>query len=91
MSTSTFSQEGRLLSIKTTLGKQDLLLEKLTATETLSKPFEFKTTLLSHNFEVDIKSLLRTNATLTLGLADGTSRNFNAVFRTITQTAESGG
>jgi type VI secretion system secreted protein VgrG len=91
MGSSTFSQTGRLLQIKTTLGTTDLLLEKWTGDETLSKPFEFKVLMLSTNFSVDIKSLLRTSATISLELADGTMRNFNAIFRSIVQAAESGG
>jgi type VI secretion system secreted protein VgrG len=91
MASSTFSQEGRLLQIKTTLGVTELLLEKLTLEETLSKPFELKVVMLSGNFEVDIKSLLRSNATISLKLADGTERYFNAVFSSITQSIQSGG
>ena len=87
----TFTQENRLLAIKTTLGVTELLLEKLDGEEALSKPFEFKVLMLSPNFEVDIKSLLRTSATITLYLSDGTPRYFNAVFRSIVQTGESGG
>src|ERR1022692_1057423 len=91
MGSSIFSQEGRLLQIKTTLGLTELLLEKLSGEETLSKPFEFKVLMLSPDSEVDIKSLLRTNATISLHLADGTRRYFNAVFRSIAQATESGG
>jgi type VI secretion system secreted protein VgrG len=91
MGSSIFSQEGRLLEIKTTLGLTELLLEKLSGEETLSKPFEFKVLMLSPDSEVDIKSLLRTNATISLHLADGTRRYFNAVFRSIAQATESGG
>jgi type VI secretion system secreted protein VgrG len=84
----TYSQEDRLLTITTTLGATELLLEKFQGTESLSTLFEFRLTLLSTNFSVDLKSLLRTSATVTLYLADGTPRYFNAVFRTLTQARE---
>ena len=81
----TYSQEERLLKIKTTLGETKLLLERFSGAETLSQPFEFKLTMLSTDFSVDIKSLLRTNVTITLIMADGTNRYFNAVFSSISQ------
>jgi len=86
--TITYSQEDRLLAVKTTAGTTELLLEKLSGTEALSKPFEFKLTMLSTNFEVDLKSLLRTPVTLTVIQADGSERYFNAVFRSLTQAKE---
>jgi type VI secretion system secreted protein VgrG len=83
-----YKQEGRLLQIETTLGDNELLLEKFSGAETLSKPFEFQLTLLATDFEVDIKSLLRTTATVTLILANGNKRYFNAVFHSIMQGHE---
>jgi type VI secretion system secreted protein VgrG len=83
-----YKQEGRLLQIQTTLEENDLLLEKFSGTETLSKPFEFHVTLLSTDFDVDLKSLLRTSATVTLILADGSKRYFNTVFHSIMQGQE---
>ena len=83
-----YSQKERLLQIKTTLGETELLLEKFTGTEALSKPFEFAATLLSPDFSVDLKALLRTKATITIYLADGTPRYFNAVFRSLSQAKE---
>jgi type VI secretion system secreted protein VgrG len=81
----TYSQAERLLAVKTTLGVTQLLLERFAGAETLSQPFEFKLTMLSTNFSVDIKSLLRTSVTVTLIMADGTSRYFNGVFSSLTQ------
>ena len=91
MASATYSQEGRLLRIKTTLGLTELLLEKWSGVESLSKPFEFRVVMLSTDLQVDIKSLLRTSATISLYLADGTPRYFNAVFRSIVQSHQSGG
>jgi type VI secretion system secreted protein VgrG len=83
-----YSQEDRLLSIKTTLGETELLLKRFAGTEAVSTPFEFRVTLLSPNKAVDLKSLLRTPATVSLVLADGTERPFNAVFRSFRQAED---
>jgi len=83
--TVTYSQQERLLSVKTTLGETELLLERFSGTESLSQPFEFKLTLLSTNDAVDIKSLLRTAVTVTLIMADNTKRYFNGLFASLTQ------
>lgn len=87
--TITYSQEERLISVKTTLGETELLLERFCGTETLSKPFEFKLTMLSTNFSVDIKSLLRTPVTVTAIMADDTPRYFNGVFCSLAQAKAS--
>jgi type VI secretion system secreted protein VgrG len=86
--TITYSQEDRLLNIETSVGATELLLEKMAGTEALSKPFEFKLTMLSANFSVDLKSLLRTPVTITIIMADSTPRYFNAIFRSLTQAKE---
>ena len=84
----TYSQEERLLKIKTKDGVTELLLEKFSGTEELSKPFEFKLTMLSTDFSVDLKSLLRTPVTITIVMANGTERYFNAIFRSLTHAKE---
>jgi type VI secretion system secreted protein VgrG len=86
-----YSQEERLLEIKTTLGETELLLERFSGTEAVSAPFEFRCTLLSTLETVDLKSLLRTPATISLSLPDGTERPFHAIFRSLTQAEEGEG
>ena len=86
-----YSQEERLLEIKTTLGETALLLEKFTGTEAVSRPFEFEVTLLSPSHLVDMKKLLRTPATVSLYLADGTERPFHGIFRSLKQAEEGEG
>jgi type VI secretion system secreted protein VgrG len=83
-----YKQEGRLLQIDTTLGEDKLLLEKFSGAETLSKPFEFRVTMLSTELDVDIKSLLRTSVTVALILSDGEKRYFNGVFHSVMQAQE---
>jgi type VI secretion system secreted protein VgrG len=88
VSDGSYTQEHRLLKIKTTLGETELLLEKFSGTEEVSTPFEFRVRLLSQNAAVDLKALLRTTATVSVTLADGSERPFNAVFRSLKQAQE---
>ena len=83
-----YSQEDRLLNITTTAGNDIILLERFMATESLSAPFEFRVTLLSASEALDMKSLLRTPATINLILADGTERPFHAIFKSFRQAEE---
>jgi type VI secretion system secreted protein VgrG len=83
-----YKQEHRLLKIKTTLGVTKLMLEKFSGTEELSTPFEFRVRLLSEDAAVDLKSLLRTAATVSITLADGTTRPFHALFKSLTQAQQ---
>jgi type VI secretion system secreted protein VgrG len=83
-----FTQDGRLIKITTTLGKDKLLLEKFSGEETLSKPFEFEVTLLSTDPEIDLKGLLRTSVTVEITLIDETPRYFNAVVHSMMQSQE---
>ena len=55
-----YSEEYRLIKIKTILSDTELLLERFSGSEEMSRPFEFHVTLLSTDFNVDMKSLLRT-------------------------------
>ncbi|MDE3167315.1 MAG: hypothetical protein KGN36_16050, partial [Acidobacteriota bacterium] len=84
-----YSQKKRMLSIKAS--DPSLLLEKLAGTEAVSQPFEFKLNLLSALDSVDLKALLRTPATVSLYLPDGSERYFNGLFRTVAQSREGEG
>jgi type VI secretion system secreted protein VgrG len=83
MADTKFKQEGRLIKIKTILEDDKVLLEKFEGAETLSEPFEFHVTLLSNDQQLNLKSLLRTNVTVSLTLIDETTRYFNAVVHSI--------
>jgi type VI secretion system secreted protein VgrG len=85
-----YSQQQRLINITTpSLPDTTLLLERFTAEEEMSKPFQFRAMLLSTEDSVDIKSLVRKPATVALTLSDGTFRYFNAVFQSLKQAKES--
>ena len=80
------SQDNRLLSISTDLGKDVLLLDHVAGVEQVSRPFHFQVTLLAEQAEnnpskVDARALLGTKATITIGLAEGKKRYINGVIR----------
>src|SRR5579872_4545345 len=86
-----YAQKQRLLEIKTASSDPELLLESFSGTEAVSTPFEFQISLLCTSDSVDLKSLLRTPATVTLNLADKSERYFHAIFRSLTQAPEGEG
>jgi type VI secretion system secreted protein VgrG len=80
-----YSQEGRPIQIATALGDTELLLEGFAGTESVSAPFEFEVRLLSENPCVDLKSLLRSPAVISLHLPDGKIRYIHGVFNRLAQ------
>lgn len=79
-----YSQEGRALSLSTPLGPDALLLERLSGTEALSRPFELKLGLLAEK-PVDFGLVVGRPATVTLTLGNGTLRYFNGIIRRFRQ------
>ena len=77
------SQQDRPMLLTTELGEDTLLLHRLTGAEAVSLPFEFRVGMLSENQQVDLQSLLRTSATISIALADGSFRYINGTWRQI--------
>ena len=82
------SQKDRFLRIDTTEKEDLLLLEKLVGTEELSRLFEFKLSLLSNDFSLNMKNLLRKPATITMTLPNGKLRYLHGHFRSIAHAKE---
>ena len=82
---SLFSQEGRLLRIKTGLPEGDLLLGGFSGREAISQPFLFECDLLSEDSAVDPKAVLEKPVTIEIALPDGDSRFINGVCRRFMQ------
>lgn len=75
---SSYTQAKRLLSIKTPLGKDVLLLHGLTGHEGISRLFSFELDLLAYaNDSIMFKDIVGQNVTITIQLADGTPRYIN--------------
>lgn len=84
------TQDNRLLSIYTDLGKDVLLLDHVAGVEQVSRPFHFEVTLLAEQAEgnpskVDPRELLGTCATITIGLAEGKKRYIHGLIRRFAQ------
>lgn len=80
-----YSQANRPTRIKTTLGETELLLEGFSGSESISEPFQFKVSLVSENPSIDLKSLVRTPATIYLRLPSGSERVFHGIFQSLRQ------
>jgi type VI secretion system secreted protein VgrG len=83
----TLKRQYRLIDITIQGEKKDeLVLEALSGIEEMSRPYEFQLRLLSTKLNIDMKDLLRKQATVTLQLAgDSQKRYFNGSFASFRQ------
>ncbi|MBS1794065.1 MAG: type VI secretion system tip protein VgrG [Acidobacteria bacterium] len=86
------TQDGRLMSITTPMGKDYLLVNRFTATEGLSQLFSFDVELLHEettvSFEptrVDPKRLLGQGVTISIAASDGSTREFTGMVNKFSQ------
>ncbi|HEX8369284.1 MAG TPA: type VI secretion system tip protein TssI/VgrG [Pyrinomonadaceae bacterium] len=86
------TQDGRLLSISTPLGKDFLLLKRMKATEGLSELFRLDVELLheetSEGFEatpVDVQRILGQTVSIAITQRDGNTRAFNGIVSRFSQ------
>ncbi len=77
-----WTQEGRLLTIETPLGKDKLLLSGLEGEEQTSRLFRFDLELLSEETDIDPNKLLGKSVSFSVGLPGDTERRwFNGIVR----------
>ena len=74
-----YSQEDRLVSLTTPLGKDVLLLAGFTGHEAISRLFSFHLDLLSEQGPIDFSHIIGKNVTISVTLTDNTARYFNGV------------
>lgn len=86
------TQDGRLLSISTPLGKDYLLLQRMKVTEGISELFRIDVELLREEdqpghaaTEVDVNALLGQSVTIGVDQRDGTARIFNGIVQQFSQ------
>ena len=84
-----YSQAKRPMRIDTTLGADVLLLAAFTGEEGISTPFYYTLDLLSEDASIDAKKLLRSPATVTLDLVDGSKRYVHGLIRRFVQLGRS--
>ena len=71
------TQQFRSIAVNTTLGEDVLLLQRLVGQESLGRLFEFQLDLLSLDANIELDSLLGTNATVRYQQPKGGTRYFN--------------
>ena len=79
------TQQNQLLSIKTVLAADALLIQSLAGRESISALFHFDLVLLSANDAIDLHALLGTAATIRLRRSDGSSRFWHGHIARISQ------
>lgn len=80
-----YTQDEKLISIDTPLGKDVLLLTELNGEEAISSIFSFELSMISENHSISFDAIIGRNVTVTIKLADGSSRHFNGIISTFTQ------
>jgi len=79
------TQENKLLSIETPLGKDTLLLARFNGQEGLSEMFYFDMDLFSEQQSIVFKDIIGENVTISITLADGSKRFFNGLISRFSQ------
>jgi len=74
-----FAQTGQYLSISTPLGADKLLLRAMHGEERISGLFHFSLEMQSEEKALDFSKVVGKSATVTIALADGTSRYVNGI------------
>lgn len=80
-----FTQENRFIAINTPLGKDALLLTRISGTEGLSFPFFFSLDLLSENHSILFKDIIGKSVTVSVNLANGEKRFINGIVSRFSQ------
>lgn len=80
-----YTQDNKLMSIDTPLGKDELLLARFSGKEGMSRLFEFELELLSENHEIDFKEIIGKAVTIKIKLFDDKERFFHGVISRFSQ------
>jgi type VI secretion system secreted protein VgrG len=80
-----YTQDEKLISIKTPLGKDVLLLTGIRGTEEISRLFDFELAMISEKHDISFDAIVGKNVTVSVVLADGSSRYFNGIVSSFSQ------
>ena len=80
-----FTQDDKLISIDTPLGKDVLLLTELNGEEAISSIFSFELSMISENHSISFDAIIGRNVTVAINLADGNKRHFNGIISSFSQ------
>jgi len=84
-----YTQDHRLISIHTVLGKDVLLLQGFSGQEGISTLFHFDLTMHSENRSIPFESIVGKKATIKVLLADGSERYINGIISSFSQSGAS--
>ena len=87
----TYTQDHRPLRVATPLGKDVLLLERLSGEESVSSPFHFTLEMLSENASIDPKALIRKPIGVAIALPGGGERYIHGRVNRFTQLGRRSG
>jgi type VI secretion system secreted protein VgrG len=85
-----YTQTGRLISLKTPLGDDKLLLTGFTGQEAISRLFHFHLTTLSEDTAIDFTHIVGQNVTINVTTADDSQRYFNGIVSHFACTGKDG-
>lgn len=74
-----YTQEGRLISLTTSLGDDKLLLTGFTGHEAISRLFSFHLSALSEDDSIDFTSIIGTSVTINISQQDDSKCYFNGI------------
>lgn len=80
-----YTQDDKLISITTSLGKDVLLLTEISGEEAVSRSFRFELALVSEKQTIHHDAIIGRNATVTIALSDGGKRYFNGIVSSFSQ------
>jgi type VI secretion system secreted protein VgrG len=79
------TQATRTAQVTSPLGRDVLVLQRMTGFEEISRPFEYELELLSENQELSLPALLGQPVTVALELSSGRHRHFNGIVAACSQ------
>jgi type VI secretion system secreted protein VgrG len=85
-----YSQENRVLAVKTPLGKDVLLLTGFHGTEGISRLFSFDLEMISESHGIAFADIVGKSVTISVTLAGGDKRYFNGIVSSFVQGASGG-
>ncbi len=80
-----YSQDEKLIAIKSPLGKDVLLLTGFSGTEEISRLFSFELAMVSEKHDISFDAIVGQGVTVSFVLADGNSRYINGIVSSFSQ------
>src|SRR4030067_1802225 len=86
-----FTQENRSITVDPPLGRDVLLLTRVSGSEAVSAPFSFALDILSENHNISFPDIIAKNITVSILLENGENRFINGIVSRVSQGRGGGG